>query len=95
MALKSYKEALKFYHITADFRKITPLQDVSDSDLPQYLERAESRQLIHIIYGFVMQDSALRKKLYDVLYVHEDLHYQLIRNHIRKHVTLLGRPKKV
>jgi tagaturonate epimerase len=94
LALTSYPEALKFYHITADFNKIAPLAQVRDADLPRYLELPESRQLLHIIYGFVMQDAALRQKLYDALFIHEDVHYQLIRDHLRKHVTQLGRPKK-
>ena len=94
VALDSYQEALKFYHITADFSKIAPLAQVTDQDLPAYLNQPESRQLIHIIYGFVMQNPALRQKFYDALFVHEDLHYKLITDHIRKHVTLLGRPRK-
>jgi hypothetical protein len=94
VALDSYQEALKFYHITADFNKIKPLDELSDEELPEYLDLPESRQLIHIIYGFVMQNSMLREKLYNALYTHEEFHYQLIRDHIRKHVTLLGRPKK-
>lgn len=94
LALDSYPEALKFYHITADFSKIRPLDQTADQELPEYLNQPESRQLIHIIYGFVMQDPALRQKFFDALFAHEDLHYKLITDHIRKHVTLLGRPLK-
>ncbi len=94
LALDSFEEALKFYHITADFSKIAPLESASDADLPEYLNLPESRQLIHIIYGFVMQNESLRQRLYEALFTHEDLHYQLLRDHIRKHVTLLGRPNK-
>lgn len=94
VALDSYKEALNYYHITADFSKIKPLGSVSEEELPEYLNLAESRQLIHIIYGFVVQNSELRKKFYDALFTYEELHYSLIRDHIRKHVTLLGRPRK-
>ena len=94
LAFDSYEEALKFYHITADFSKIKPLESATDEELPEYLNLPESRQLIHIIYGFVMQDDTLRKKFYDALFTHEELHYTLLRDHIRKHVTLLGRPKK-
>ena len=94
VALDSYQEALKFYHITADFSKIAPLNQTTDQELPEYLNQPESRQLIHIIYGFVMQNPVLRQKLYDALFLHEDLHYKLIRDHINKHVRLLGRPHK-
>jgi hypothetical protein len=95
IALDSYKEALKLYHITADFKKIKSLELISDDELPEYLELPESRQLLHIIYGSVIQNPTLRQKLYTALYVHEALHYQLVRDHIKKHVTLLGRPKKM
>ncbi len=94
VALQAAPEALKYYHITADFNKIAPLASVADDDLPRYLEQPEARQLLHIIYGFVMQDAGLRARLYDALFVHEDLHYQLVRDHLNKHVTLLGRPRK-
>lgn len=94
LAFDSYQEALKFYHITADFSKIAPLDQTPDQKLPEYLDQPESRQLIHIIYGFVMQNSTLRQKLYDALFLHEDCHYQLICDHLQKHVRLLGRPPK-
>lgn len=94
VALDSYQEALKFYHITADFTKVKPLDSASDAELPEYLNLPESRQLIHIIYGFVLQDPALREEFYQALYTHEDLHYALLREHIGKHVKLLGRAKK-
>ncbi len=93
-ALDSYPEALKFYHITADFGKVPSLDNVSDDALPQYLDHPEARQLLHIIYGFVMQDADLRKAVYDALFVYEDLHYAFVRKHINKHVRLLGRPTK-
>ncbi len=95
VALDSYEEALNYYHITADFSKIKALDRVSDDELPEYLNLLESRQLLHIIYGFVMQNESLRKQLYNALFIHEETHYTLIRDHLRKHVTLLGRPEKV
>ncbi|GAK59316.1 hypothetical protein U27_06300 [Candidatus Vecturithrix granuli] len=94
IALDSYQETLKFYHITADFSKIAPLDQTTDQKLPEYLNQPELRQLSHIIYGFVMQNPSLRQKLYDALFLHEDLHYKLIRDYINKHVRLLGRPSK-
>lgn len=94
VAFDSYEEALNYYHITADFTKIEPLENVNNEELPEYLNLPESRQLIHIIYGFVIQNDSLREKLYNALYTHEELHYKLICEHIKKHVMLLGRPRK-
>ncbi|GAK56983.1 hypothetical protein U27_03947 [Candidatus Vecturithrix granuli] len=89
-ALNSYQDALKYYHITADLDKVAPLDKTRDADLPRYLEQPDSRQLLHISYGYVMGDKALRARLYDALFVHEDAYLQRIRDHIRKHVRLLG-----
>ncbi|GAK53583.1 hypothetical protein U14_04849 [Candidatus Moduliflexus flocculans] len=92
VALNSYQEALKFYHITADFNNIRPLDDTPDAQLIDYLMQPESRQLLHIIYGFVLQDASLKKRLYQALHRHEALHYRFVSSHLRKHVALLGRP---
>jgi len=92
VALNSYQEALKFYHITADFGKIRPLDDTPDAQLIDYLTQPESRQLLHIIYGFVLQDASLKERLYQALDRHETLHYRFVSSHLRKHIALLGRP---
>jgi unsaturated rhamnogalacturonyl hydrolase len=93
-ALDSYEEALTFYHITADVRKVPPLESVSDNALSDYLNHPEARQVLHITYGTVLQDTALRSAVYKALATHEELHYAFVSKHIRKHVALLGRPTK-
>lgn len=87
-------DALKLYHITADFGKIAPLESVADADLPNYLEHNEARQLLHITYGGLLNDPEIRTPFFVALSKHEDTYYERIQTHIGKHFDKLGIPKR-
>jgi hypothetical protein len=91
-AYRYYPEALKLYHITPDLSRIPPIAGVADEDLPGYLERPESRQLLHISYGGLLTDTALGPKFFGFLTGSEEAHYGCVRDHIRRHIELLGVP---
>ena len=48
------EEALKYYHITADFGAIKPLDQVADGVMAEYMNENNARQLIHITYGILL-----------------------------------------
>ncbi|MEK6796662.1 MAG: tagaturonate epimerase family protein [Spirochaetota bacterium] len=87
-------EALKLYHITADFRKIPDIAGKSDTDLRSYLDMNESRQLIHITYGGLLNDPAVRDEFFSALALYEEAHYGFLAAHFTKHLTLLGVRKR-
>lgn len=89
-----YQEALKSYHITADLKNIPPLDSMEDSRLEEYLNIAESRQMLHITYGGLLNDSEIREAFFSALQEHEDLHYQIVQEHFVKHLTKLGLPRR-
>jgi hypothetical protein len=89
-ALQYYEEALKYYHITADVSKIKNIKDIEDKDLIEYLEKDDSRQLLHITYGGLLNDPEIRGEFFDTLNEYEDLHYELVKSHIAKHMELLS-----
>lgn len=89
-AFESYEEALQYYHITADISKIESIDHVEDEDLTVYLDKLESRQLLHITYGGLLNDLSIRESFFNTLNKYEDIHYELINNHISKHMELLG-----
>lgn len=89
-AVSYYPTALTFYHITADFDAINPLDAVSDADLVGYLEDANARQMLHISYGGILQDKTLRPALYASLHHFEEEYAEIIRAHFEKHIGLLG-----
>lgn len=89
-AFQYYDNALKYYHITADISKIKNINDVEDENLIEYLEKDESRQLLHITYGGLLNDPEIRDEFFKTLNEYEDIHYELVKNHISKHMELLG-----
>ena len=89
-AFYHYDEATKYYHITADISKIKNIDDVKDDELKDYLDKDESRQLIHITYGGLLNDPEIRSDFFRILDENEDFHYELLEKHIGKHIELLG-----
>jgi hypothetical protein len=91
------EEALKYYHITADFSKIKPLSEVPDADLPEYMNDNNARQLIHITYGLLLtaKDDAgklqFKDEFYQTLNENEQAYEEALISHIGKHLQLLGK----
>ncbi len=90
-----FPEAQKLYHITADLNKIPVIEAVSDADLPKFLDEPESRQLLHITYGGLLNDSEVRGDFFTLLEEYEQLHYRFVESHMEKHITTLGVPKQL
>ncbi|MGF7045613.1 hypothetical protein J2T13_000073 [Paenibacillus sp. DS2015] len=95
-ALEHFEEATAYYHVTTDISKIKPLKEVSDADLPQYMEDDNARQLIHITYGILLKaqdksgSSLFKDEFFDTLIDHEEEYEQSLLRHIGKHLDLLG-----
>lgn len=89
-ALAYYPTALTFYHITADFDAIVPLDERRDEDLPGYFSDANTRQMLHISYGGILSDPELHKALYDSLFDLEEEYAEALRSHFERHIGLLG-----
>lgn len=91
-AYRYFPDALKLYHITPDLSRIPDPKGVADGDLPGYLERPESRQLLHVSYGGLLNDPDTRLRLFRFLTDREELHYGCVGDHIRRHIERLGAP---
>ena len=91
-AYRYFPDALKLYHITPDLSRIPDPKGVPDPDLPGYLERPESRQLLHVSYGGLLNDPDTGPRLFRFLAEREELHYGCVGDHIRRHIERLGAP---
>lgn len=98
-ALEHINEAKKYYSISADMTLIPDIDQISDSQLPDYLEIEHSRQLLHITYGEILaakhDDGSylFRDEIYRFLDRHE-LHYAAaLESHLGRHLEALGAPK--
>ena len=92
--LTYYPTALSYYHISADFDAIEPLDTVSDDRLPSYLDDENARQMLHISYGGIFGNDELRRRLYTALHRFEEEYASALHRHFEKHLLALGVPRR-
>ncbi len=92
-ALDSFTEASRLYHVSADPALVPDAAGLSDSELERCLEQKDSRQILHITYGGLLNDQRIRAGLFRTLAENEELHYAMVEEHIERHVRLLGAPQ--
>ncbi|GIN72564.1 hypothetical protein J14TS2_30390 [Bacillus sp. J14TS2] len=95
-ALDHFEEALAYYHVTPDLNSITPLEQVADEKLADYMNHEAARQLFHVTYGILLTakddqgEFLFKDEFFDILQQNEDVYREALVSHIGKHVDLLG-----
>lgn len=95
-ALEHLDEAKKYYHISAKTENIPQLDSLSDSELETLMDKDDSRQLMHITYGLLLQakdgngKTLFKDELYQFLYRREDEYDAALIKHIGRHLKALG-----
>ncbi len=93
-AFASFEEATKLYHVTTNLGAIPDARTCADSDLERYMEANDSRQLLHITYGGLLNDPEIRGGFFATLARNEETHYAAVEAHMDKHLRLLGVPAR-
>lgn len=89
-ALDSLEEAKNYYQVSLDVDKIPQLDELSDGELPDLLNQDDARQLLHITYGFMLQDPVLKESIYRTLAEHETMYEDFLSTHLRRHLEPLN-----
>jgi hypothetical protein len=95
-ALSAFDEARKYYHVTTDLKTIPDVDKLKDAELPGLFDDNNSRQLIHITYGLILNKKnddgsfAYKDRLYKLWREKEDAYTQALIKHIGRHAELLG-----
>jgi tagaturonate epimerase len=86
LSLKYLPESKLSYHVY-----ITPshFQKELPEDLPAFFATNDVSQLFHISYGALLDEK--RNEIYSELNANEEKHYELIMNHIEKHLKLAAK----
>ena len=92
-ALESVDQARTFYAVHCDPDSVPPLESVSDADLPFYLMQNDSRQFLHITYGYILAQPELRQAILEFLKEHRTLYESEIENLYDRHFAALQVPK--
>ena len=93
-ALARLPDALKLYHITPDLESIPDLRGVNDADLPALMDQVAARQVLHVAYGFILEEAAMKAELFQLLHREEESYTALLDRHFTRHLEGLGIPKK-
>jgi tagaturonate epimerase len=83
LALHSFEVNRKSYHLSCDPSKIPT--DPTDDEVAQLMDRVDSRQVLHVGYGAILEE--FRPRLYQVWNDNEEEHYRIIADHFVKHLT--------
>lgn len=95
-ALEVLDEAKKYYHIGADVNKIPNIDNMKDSELPGLMCMDDSRQVIHITYGLILQAKKpdgkylFKDRIYGFLNTYEEEYSSMLHKHIKRHLYELG-----
>ncbi len=99
-ALSVLNEVRQYYHVSADVSRIPPLDSLDDEDLVRLFDHNDSRQLIHITYGPILQakradgSSLFKERLYELWNMYENHYSDLLFRHIKRHIIQLYRNMK-
>jgi hypothetical protein len=95
-ATSRFEEASKLYHVTTDLSQIPKVEELSDEELPTLLDQEDSRELLHITYGILLNakdesgETLFRDNLILTLMQYEEDYWSMLENHIEKHLSSLG-----
>lgn len=98
-AFEHFPEAQAYYHITPDLESIKPLDEVSDAELPEYMNDRNARQVWHVTYGVLLTavdeegKRLFKPDFFANMDEFEDEYRASLVEHIGKHLETLQLPK--
>ena len=92
-ALEAFAEASQYYHVSTNLNNIPALSTLTDAQLPSLFNNDDSRQLIHITYGLILNKKnadgsyTFKDRLYKFWRKNREEYYSLLENHIGRHAA--------
>ena len=96
LPIRRLPDAKKFYHIFTEREMVQNIENYSDGNLTELLEKEESRQSLHITYGYLLCDKdsggryIFREEFFATLHTYEETYYNFLEKHIGRHLDSLG-----
>ena len=87
-----YETEKKSYHVSADLAKVKNGNEYADNELVALFDSNDVRQVLHVTFGKVLSDKnadgsfLFKNKILDCLKRNEELHYEYLKIHFRKHI---------
>lgn len=95
-AIENLDSAKKYYHISGEPNRIPDIDELEDKELPDLMNKDDSRQVLHITYGLILTAknakgaSTFKDEIYSTLSKFEDDYCLALEKHIGRHLKGLG-----
>jgi hypothetical protein len=90
-----YETDRESYHLSTEIHQVPAAAEIEDNELERiYLDQDDGRQILHVTFGSVLTHGTqgnyeFRKHIRKLLRQYQDLHEEVLRNHLGKHLKLL------
>jgi hypothetical protein len=74
------------YHVSARLDQVPAPESIDDDSLATLLDEVNTRQVLHVTFGSVLNSQSQRFALYDTLVKGEDVYYRLLARHFARHL---------
>jgi len=96
IAVQAYPADRATYHVTAETARVRDPKDYRPEELRGLLDDEHARQILHVTYGSILNAGGpkgpMKPRVFACLNAHEELHYECLARHFRRHLDpLLGR----
>ena len=87
-----YETEKKSYHVSAKIENVKPANQYSNQELVDLFNSNDARQVLHVTFGKVLTEKKadgsylFKDKILNCLKRNEELHYNLLEKHFRKHL---------
>lgn len=86
-AIERYSTDRASYHVSADAAKMPAIGSLRDDQLTALLDDFHAREVLHVTFGSVINDSRFREPFFATLRGKEETYYQIIERHFNKHLA--------
>ena len=81
---RHYEENRVGFPVSAEAERIPSLEQLSDAQLPQLLDQFDTRQVLHVAFGSVVDN--YEKRFYEVLSANELIYAEHIERLFKRHL---------
>jgi hypothetical protein len=99
-ACANYDNDRKSYHVTADVKRMRSTKDYSEMELLGLLSDDNARQILHVTFGSVLSKKdesgkyLFKDRIMKCLQDHEEIHYQYLVKHFKRHIDPIIHPQE-
>lgn len=86
-AAERYPSDRASYHVSAEVAKMADPISLPDDQLVTLLDRFDSREILHVTFGSVLNHPSFREPIFETLRGNEEVYYSMLERHFDKHFS--------